>query len=304
MKSYIQLLLTFLCLHTFLPGSAQSFLEPGNTWTFEHNSFNSGGYGDFSQTIETITVGNDTLINGLNYFKLDISLESICGIFTDEEYLRAEAGKVYRLRQDHSDELLIMDFNAQSPYTITYEASWGNEIIETTAIIDSTGIETLPDGTELEVQYLRLLNNSSYEDDATYILSEEVGFLQYGFLFPDIGTGLCDVDYSQILRCFIGQTYTYHFVELLDCYDIFIIDNTIEPSLQNISLSPNPLNDYLEIPFGYQVINVFDLWGTALSVPNQNTNRIDFSDKPSGIYIILLQNSSDSKFYTSKVIKN
>jgi hypothetical protein len=60
----------------------QHFLEPGITWIYAYNEYEYlPGPVIVKQSIETITVGNDTLINGLYYFELTITKSEPCSVF-------------------------------------------------------------------------------------------------------------------------------------------------------------------------------------------------------------------------------
>ncbi len=304
MKKIIKQFLVLIFILSNSQIHAQGFLEIGNQWIYEYIDYSIliGG-GNYYHTIESITVDKDTLINDKIYKKLTITEPSPCGIFSGIEYLREENEQVFRLSKNLVDEYLMMDFAAEMPYELVYEAAWGSEVIVTEAVIDSTGTELFPNGMELDIQYMRILNNSSYDDDATYKLSKRIGFIQYGFLFPDIGTGLCDTYLGLQLRCHITQGDTIHFKEGVDCFEIDITNSVNKIATKTITLFPNPTTSVVAIPNGFVVEGVFDFMGRQL-VANQSEQVLDLADFSKGIYLIVLKEKKSKLRYVSKMVRN
>jgi len=212
---FLSIYIVFLVFFSSNPAHAQNMLTTGNQWIYEYTVYDILP-NPVSQTIETITVENDTLINGLTYSKLTATRLAPCGVFYRTEFLREDTGKIFRLSHDNSQEFLMINFDETVGYEILYEN--GISQIDTgIAIIDSFGIENSHDGIEHEVQYLRILNNQTFDDDAVFKVYKNIGFVQGGLLFPYLGIGLCDVMEGIQLRCHISGPDTIHFTEF-DCY--------------------------------------------------------------------------------------
>lgn len=304
MKSSVRVIIVALVVNLTIVKTlkCQDFLEIGNEWITEVNNYQIGG-GFYEQSIQSIRVSKDTLINGTSYKKLESTNASPCGIFRRSEYLREENSKIYRLNSDFEGELLMLDLNEEESFQLVYESGFTNEMIETEVLIDSTGTFFLPDGNELKVKYVRIKNNSSYSDEETYILSNRVGFIQWGFLFPDIGTGLCDTYLESKLRCYISQTDTLHFQEIDDCYEIKVSSSNQNVFTNQISIFPNPTQHEVNIESGFQVQYVSDMFGKKLDFVH-NGQSINMQHLPKGIYLFLLQEKSTGRQHSRMVVKN
>lgn len=299
MKDAIKIILVLLAAGN-TPLCAQDFLQQGNQWIFEYNVYEPLPDPLVSQTIETITIDSDTLINNLPYSKLIASLPAPCGIFNETEFLREEGSKIFRLSQDLTQEFLMIDFGETTGYEILYEAGVG-DIDTGTVIVDSFGIEVLNDGSQHEVQYVRILNNGSFDDDAQYKVYKHIGFVQNGLLFPNLGTGLCDGMEDIQLRCYISEQDTIHFQQM-DCYASDLIDATNEVEKEIINLYPNPTNDFINIPSNLRVIEIVNANGQK-QISFEEGSILDLRKCQSGLYIIKFSSPDRDKMYIGKVIK-
>ena len=278
----------------------RSFLVPGHAWIYEHNEYDALPNPLVSQTFETITVGIDTLINDQTYTILNATLRDPCGVFNTKEYLREEEGKIYRLSWDLSQELLMIDKNELEEYLLPY-ATYHDEVDTATAIVESFTIEHTFDGVPVKVQNLQILNNGSIGDEEIFKMYEDIGFVQYGLLFPNLGTGLCDVSSSFRLRCFTDGTDTLHFREL-GCFESELIISTKEVDLDHIQLSPNPATDRLEIPVGFVFLSITDLNGRSVS-PGIADAFIELDGLPAGYYLVRFISTDQRKMVSGRFVK-
>lgn len=281
--------------------SAQSFLIPGKQWVYEYNYYASG-IGLIDQSIETITVGADTLINNLTYTTLTATENGVCAYFSTTEYLREEGSEVYRLSMDRSTEFLLFDFDETVGYDIFYEPDEPGEIDTAHAVIDSFGFELTYDGTPVEVQYMHIINNQSFGDDQEFKVNRHAGFLQYGLLFPAFGTGFCDFDEGiGYLRCLITAGDTIHFTSF-DCFESSII-NGVEGSInEEVIIFPNPSTDIVFIPDGYEITKIMDMHGRNQAI-KRNSDNIDISGFSGGMYFVLLKGAMNNGMVVKRVIK-
>lgn len=297
----------FLIIFILLPFSfvssihGQGLLQPGHQLVYEYNVYETGLPDPWvSQTIETITVENDTFINNHIYSKVVSTKPSPCGYFRNTEYLRSEGNKIFRLSLDHLQEFLIIDFDETLGYTLLYESSEGN--IDTgQVVVDSFGVEVMPDGKVVDVQYMRIFNNQSFDDNAAYKVYRDIGFVQYGLLFPDLGTGLCDIYEGVQLRCSINGLDTVHFTSF-DCFDLSFPNGIKEVAPIRIELFPNPTSGWVNIPNDFQLVDIFNMQGKTLNTV-QSGNGVDISDMSPGIYFIQLRASTTNEIYWSRIIK-
>ncbi len=195
----------------------------------------------------------------------------------------------------------MMDFTNQISYDMTYESSWFNSEVQTTVLNDSIGFEILSSGEQISLTYQRIINNSSFEDNAIYKLSKDIGYIEYGLLFPDIGTGLCDVYQNINLRCKISGNDTTRLTEL-DCYETSIISSTIDVVEGKPIIYPNPTHGTVKIEGNYKVISIQNSTGAPIEIPDLK-NKIDLSGFPKGIYFVMLKRNYDNRINTYKIIK-
>ncbi len=292
------LLLIFIVI--FFGKANSQILELGNKWIYDYRDYSILN-GTYTEKFDSIEIVSDTLINDLIYYKLKASQQSPCGIFTSVEYLREDVDKIYRLSNNLIDENLMMDFTNQISYDMTYESSWFNSEVQTTVLNDSIGFEILSSGEQISLTYQRIINNSSFEDNAIYKLSKDIGYIEYGLLFPDIGTGLCDVYQNINLRCKISGNDTTRLTEL-DCYETSIISSTIDVVDGKPIIYPNPTHGTVKIEGNYKVISIQNSTGAPIEIPDLK-NKIDLSGFPKGIYFVMLKRNYDSRINTYKIIK-
>lgn len=283
-----------------LPILTAQFLELGDKWIYEYRDY-AVQNGEYSQKIDSIVIVADTLINGLIYSKFIASAESPCGIFRTTEFLREDNDRIYRLSSNWEGEELLIDFSNQNSYAMTFESGWFATEITTTVINDSIVTEVLPNGVELELTYQRILNNSSYENDTRYKVSKEVGYVEYGLLFPDIGTGLCDVYQSLHLRCKISGNDTIQ-LTALDCYESSITTATSDRIIESPVLYPNPSEGMIQLEKGGEVLSIKNLSGQNMPY-HQLINSIDITHFPKGVYFVIWRSKESQSVVTHKVIK-
>lgn len=276
-------------------------LVTGKQWIFEDMHY-SNIFEPFSDTtIETITVIGDTVINFKGYSKVVLSRHPSCWNLGTVEYLREEGEKIFRLSRNMEEEFLMIDFEEDSSYVMLYDNGQG--IVDTAIVmIDSFGIEYAFDGTLLDVQYVKILNNQSYDDDTPYKIYRGIGFVEPGFiLFPDLGTGLCDFQDAVTLRCVATGQDTVHFTEF-DCFELQIISSN-HPALPDaINIYPNPANDELFIESTDPSLSgsewkIMDALGRTIKGGKFGMNtafeKIHTGDMVSGFYFFMTARNSE-----------
>ena len=195
----------------------------------------------------------------------------------------------------------MIDFDETTSYPLLYEGHFGG-IDTAIAIIDSFGIETIMDGSQVEVQYLHIINNQSYSDDTEYKVYKSVGFVQYGLLFPNLGTGLCDVMEGVQLRCYTDGIDTLHFTEF-GCYEITLGSATHDLVINEIILSPNPVSDEIILPDDFIMEKCYTMHGQSVPV-FQSGNKLEIQDWQPGIYLIKLRNRYTQEAGISRIVKH
>lgn len=274
-------------------------LQEGNQWVYEIDHWSWIHFAYIDTTIETITIGTDTSINGLDYSKVIFSSVPACLNASPTEYLREDGNKIYRWHNGLQQELLMIDFDETVGYELIYN---GYDDIDTgMVIIDSFGIEVVADGTPVDVQYLRIINNQSYDDYTTFKVYKNIGFIEPGLLFPDVGTGLCDVGNGLHFRCHISGQDTIHFTNY-DCFELPVINGTNDPAVEVLKIFPNPATDFVFIPEDVKFIDLINLSGQVMRV-EEEPEMIQLSGIPTGHYIARFISSDGREIYLGRVVK-
>lgn len=279
---------------------AQGILQPGNQWIFEYQRWFSPQFAFVDTTIETITIGPDTVINNLTYSKVTFSGIPVCLKVEKNEYLRGEGSKIFRLSPDHSQDFLMIDFEETVGYDLLF---YGYDDLDTgRVVIDSFGIEIAYDGTPIEVQYMTIMNNQSFDDYTTYTVYKDMGFLFTGYLFPYLGSGLCDAESVSSLRCVVIGSDTVHFTQY-DCFELPLINATQNISNQELKLYPNPASDYIQVPEGYFYKDAFNINGQRQDL-FQEGSRIEVSSLMAGFHVIRFISFDQNQIFFSRLIIN
>jgi hypothetical protein len=275
---------------------AQSFLEEGNVWFYEYNQYNPN-----IQTIDSIIISGDTLINEKLYKVLKSTTKAPCGTFGLFEFLREAEGKVFKFDQKLDKETLLIDFAETLTYKINYFSQASGKDEFGVAHVQGFDELRLADDSLVNVQYLHIENNQSYDDTTRYSVVENVGFFgQSGVLFPYLGEGLCDVSQGIKLRCHVRGQDTLKF-ETNDCFKNDFISHTNDSTLPAVSLYPNPATNHVSIPEGYQVLNLISIEG--LSVPFTFTSSGLQILKPSiGLHVVLLEHKKTGRHLSAKLV--
>lgn len=303
MKSISKILVLILFTQLTTSLEAQNFLTQGNTWVFEHFTWPWGYPNPTNQSIESIRVQSDTTILGRTYKILDITKNHPCSVFSHQEFLREDNGKVYRLNRDQTEEYLMFDFLEKDSFEIPYDHITVGNIPRDTAyaMVDSFGFETDINGNEMKTQYLRIKENNSLSDDFLYKVYQSVGFAEGGMLFPDLSTGLCDVIEGSFLKCHISGSDTLKFGEG-DCDEVTIYSNLEEHTENMPSVFPNPVEDFLQIGhIPHKQYSLYNSSGLKVLSGGQ-IQQINMRDLQHGLYFLELRNENQ-QISTHKILK-
>lgn len=284
----LQVILLFFPICSSLFG--QEFLVQGKQWVYQDIEHVGANY--FQVHLDSITIEGDTIINGEKYEKLVLTDQMFCINEESVEYLREDGGKIYRFSPVLGRGLLMIDFSAEDTFAIEFEPSWTSQVPVDTAfaVIDSSGIITQYDGTEMPVKYLRILNNQSFDDDHQFLLYEDLGYLNGGVLFPALGTGLCDGGKSSVIHCLVTPEQEIHFTEY-PCDSVppsFVLDAVSEQrDAVDLGVYPNPGTGKVNIPAGATLLGAFDLRGRPAAF-TQWDGEVEFLGAVQGMYFLQL----------------
>ncbi len=277
----------------------QKFFTIGDKWITEYKEY-IGPNAVTYKSIDSIWAKKDTLIKNKQYIQFVSNRSHICDIYGGYEYLRQEGQKVYKLSYDFDKEYLIIDFDSQDEYDIETEKD--GEIIKSTVVIDSVGFTEFSNGLELKTQFARVLNNQSWEDDFPHFIYQPGGFINPGFLFPDIGTGLCDYSFvSQDFKCFITGQDTFSFTDR-GCYEFEIINNAVDVYDNQIILSPNPAYHFVKVPDEVEVLSLYNSNGQLIRI-EMSDGKLITSNLKTGLYMIKVKRKDNGQLHFGRFYK-
>jgi len=261
--------------------SGQDFLKVGNKWLYENGSFLGPTF--TNQKMDSLVVTGDTLISGKSYFKLEATEKHICAAFTRVEYLREEAGKIYRLSSDFVNEYLMIDFQNQVEYTMEFP---GDSTYNHVARVDSISQSVFPGGVQVTTQHLTVMDP----------------FDTWGPLFPDF-SNLCDPFFRYMEpKCFISGTDTLRLTDR-DCHAFKVGTSVNEVAPILIELRPNPAQDHLELPSGYELMMIVDKLGQTQAI-TKHDQRLDITALSSGLYVLIFKSQkSQGNLATGRFMK-
>ncbi|MDQ3015730.1 MAG: hypothetical protein M3R25_03270 [Bacteroidota bacterium] len=297
MKTPITIWTIIILAMSWSPVTSQKILQQGNQWIFEEMDWNL--LQGFTDTFfVTITVEEDTLINGLTYSKVIYSNVPPCWNVRSTEYLRGDGSKIYRRSRDNQQDFLMLDFDETVGYTMLFDGSY-NPLDTSFVQIDSIGPYVTGGGDIIEVQYTKVINNQAYGDESPYLIAKDIGFISLGILFPELGIGLCDFHDPTELRCAVIDGDTTHFTH----YDCFELTNSVIPiEVATYSFQPNPVSDYLQIPEGMKYLEMVSLTGHVI-YPMVENGRLYFNDISPGYYVVRMISILDNRVVAGRVVK-
>lgn len=276
---------------------AQSMLEEGNQWTFQEIKWTlAQGYVD--TFLVTITVEEDTIIDGLFYSKVVHSHHPPCWNIRTTEYLRREGNKIYRRSRSMDQDFLMLDFDETVGYEMLFD---GGHNPQDTAyvLIDSVGILQTSAGDYLNVQYVRVINNQATDDDAQFIIGREIGFIEWGIVFPQLGNGLCDFHDPIEWRCAIISGDTTHFFAY-DCFEL--ISSTKNPPHGIYAFYPNPFEDYILIPPDMRFAELISITGQRIQLQKTGSSLYT-GNLVQGFYVVRMVRTWDNTLFQGVLVK-
>ena len=216
-------------------------------------------------------------INNHTYLILQSSND--CGTsWSDIGYIRVEASadKVYFLKKGEKNEKLLYDFTLKIGDTFN-----GKTVLD---------IDTIDIGLSKRPRFI-------FSDD---VWIKDLGSLYYPYFDKPIVSEsqqlLTSIRYDPELypQTFDSETYLQYLwkdSKYEDCYyERTAINNTVN---QQISLSPNPVKDFLTLPTDNNGIKIFDLQGRLLLQQNVGFSaEINVSMLQTGTYVLVVNGES------------
>ncbi len=304
----------------------QPIINHNANWSILETISNQSGV----QKIETLGVyidNEDTLINNKIYYSVSFQGQSlltnyfsgtpkqIIGYISED----IQEKKVYFIQRDLSGNLqtetLLYDFSLEVGDTVEIHGVFTCEFengIGNIYIVDSLGIIQLNDGISRKIWLLKAFDFSGGGiEQVTWV--EGIGSLQ-GLVFPGCYE-IISISVRYELLCFsLDNENIYRNPEYDSCYYSFSSATEIFTKNSEVSIYPNPVNDFLSIKLSQShiidnkkiIVSIFDLIGRQINVPiNKTTSEswfVDVNSLKSGIYIIHI-NYGNSHNYQSVFIK-
>jgi len=282
---YYSLLLLFL----LSPNStnAQRMDTPGNQWTFSGIGF-GGPY------FSTQKIGEDTLINGLEYHKMYQSFTGDAPWNLLNRYIRQDSTDKVYYKSGNEEEVLIFDFNfaVNDSFFVEY---FGFECPLVVEAIDSV---TLNNGSIRKRLRVTLYGTV---DNLTDYWIMGIGSTQFSsFSYGD----LCAIDGGTSLACFFENDELIYPESSAGCFT-----NNIEEILDqlNIQIYPNPVSDQLTILDQDQQLTNFELLDlTGKLIKRGPIEMVDqvvsLQNVQPGMYLLMLHTKTGAKL-GKKILK-
>jgi hypothetical protein len=299
--------LTLLLAVMYLTGLSQVEFAPiGAEWYYnfreEMQSPATGYY-----TLKSV---KDTIIGSKECKVLLRTLVSSKGIASNDGqsiiYHNTNENKIYRYL--YGNFYLLYDFNKVKGDTIIIkEPNSASSYDSIVAVIDSVGIETLPNNIQLKSFYFGRVEGGKFAFFGKII--EKIGNL--GFFFP-INSLDCDGGCPEPLRCYNDNQINFvsneRYVSQVPCDFVYTQAGLLNTN--EISVFPNPFANSFTIKSGdygkgMLSIDIMNLYGQSIVhdvLPENMNHKVDLHGYPSGFYYLVIKNREKATTY--KLIKN
>lgn len=285
MKKVLTLLIIIFSLQTIF---AQTWCAPGAKWTYSYANNGENGYVELNFT-------QDTLINSINCKRLFITKyvkyynlpDTV--IYYGSEITYEQNGVVYIRTGTNYDTL----YNFNALIGDHWDMVRFNDSTSKITVLD-TGtivINSIP----LKFLAVNLHYGGNFPFDYQDTIIERIGFKASYYIASDRYYAGLDGNVGGGLRCYSDDNFnTYKPFYTHACDYIYVGINEIEKE-SSITIYPNPTSNSITINtdniFGkITSIEFYNSFGQPILVPRQ-TNTIDITELPIGLYFIKVTNS-------------
>ncbi len=286
--------------------SSQEWLPVGTQWTFDSSVLGQ----QVEDDIYTITGTEE--IKGKICSKLEKTHFS-CDLRPMIEYFYKDEGKLYCYDSELDEFLFFLDFSVNVGDTIKIP-SYPQQNMFTNRDTNFMRIDSIFskdfNGLCLKIFYKSVgyydSNNELVFNAITgkkrKVFVEDIGYLTSFFNW--IETGWCDAAYSTPLKSFsIPGFGTWDADELLSQNEIYHVNQ--------FNVYPNPARNQIlikNLPLEYGSILITNTAGEIVkSIKKRNklkSIKVDISQLPKGLYIVLVSDSENDYIHSKKIIKN
>lgn len=220
-------------------------------------------------------------------------------------YQDTKENKIYRYL--YTNFYLLYDFTKAVGDTIVikepYSVSSYDSII---TVVDSVGIETLPNNIHLKSYYARTVQGRKFDFEGKII--EKIGSLLFLFPFKQV---FCDTGCPLPLRCYNDDKVNFvshePYVMQVPCDFVYTDASLVKTA--DLSVYPNPFTNSFTIKNGNHVerilsIDLFDIYGQPILHEDQLLNidhEINLRNYTSGLYYLKIK--TGDKTISIKLIK-
>ena len=303
----MKIILVFILILNGCLAFAQIEWAPiGSEWYYNYRE----GMQDPSTGYYLVKSIKDTIIDKKVCKVLSRTLVSSKGIASNDGqsiiYHDIKENKIYRYL--YGNFYLLYDFTTVKGDTIImkepYSASSYDSIV---TVVDSVGIEHLPNNIQLKSLYVRPVQLGSLVFEGKII--EKIGNLH--FLFP-YNQLVCDGGCPEPLRCYNDDQINFvsheHYVYPVPCD--FVYTNTDFVNFNEVNVFPNPFTNSFTIKSGNSgegvlSIDIMNLYGQSILhdvLPGNMDHKIDLHEYPFGFYYLVIRSRDTTTTY--KLIKN
>jgi hypothetical protein len=302
-KLIFNLILLFLTITTY----CQEFASIGAEWYYtERHAFS----GDI--TFLKIISDKDTIVDGKTCRVIQKLGNPMCSGRPDTEYMYQEDSVLYFYDTTFNKFQILYDLTKkvnESWIIEVVDIMYENNLDSIKITIDSISSIVINETSlkRLHVTYSVLTEFHPYSYSS--IIIEKIGDIKYLFNYYPYSSMACDGNYSDGLRCYEDSKIGFYSTGVADsCNYVYIWTglNDIKSQTQ-ISLFPNPAQDYVEIEIkkvSEYTAELYDLNGKYLkSTKTFNSNtRLDLSEIENGLYLIVIKEKNQTVGY-KKMIK-
>jgi hypothetical protein len=263
----------------------------------------------FSGNIDFHKVYCDSTINikGVNCKRINIDYCACNNHFCDKLYTFQSSDTIFFYNPDIDTFQILYNFGAKTgeSWPITYK-DIDNSIDTVIVHVDSIGT-SLINSMSLRKLYVSNIYNTEreFEYPEKSIIIEKIGDINLLINIHDLYYGLCDNDILSGLRCYQDPEFGLYSTGLREsCNFTYKWTATQVNIFSNTNLYPNPVTDFLIVPFAehrkveYQL---FDSKGRMIKAGNETV--IDMSYFESGLYYVRIV-TEDKFSLTQKIIKH
>jgi len=170
------------------------------------------------------------------------------------------------------------------------------------ALVEDTVFYDAPNG---ENMHFNVFRKNLYTEGNTFVLPQNVGDSFQESIVSDIYSDEWATERLSILAI-VQRVDTKEVIQAKLSNEFAVAGTNDLPILQNVNISPNPVQNQLNISLesnAETVLNLIDLTGRTISTSTfQNETQINTSELAKGIYFVELKNEEGR--LTQKIVKN